>query len=206
MLITISRQYAAGSSAVAQRVADALGWTLLDDELVHQVAQRSGLSPEEVAELDERIPTFMERVAQTNALAYPDMMMPSAEIAVEPEQSKLARITRDLIEELGRRDRLVLVGRAAAAVLARQEGVVRVRLVASREFRIRNAIERLGVPPEEAPGVLEDKDKNRERYHREYYGRDWSDPLLYHMVLNTEVLGMEGAADLVVAHARGRGW
>ena len=206
MLITISRQYAAGSSAVAQRVTDALGWTVLDDELVHQVARRAGMSPEDVAELDERIPTFMERVAQTNALAYPDMMMPSAEIAVEPEQSKLARITRDVIEELGQRDRLVLVGRAAAAVLAQQEGALRVRLVGGREFRIRNAIERLGVPPEDAPAVLADKDRNRERYHREYYGRDWADPLLYHMVLNTEALGTDGAGDLIVARARGLGW
>jgi cytidylate kinase len=206
MLITIARQYAAGSSVVARRVADALGWTVLDDELIYEVAARSGMSPEEVAELDERIPTFMERVAQTNALAYPDLLMPSGEITVEPEQVKAARLMRSVIEELGQQERLVMVGRAAAAVLARRTGALHVRLVASRAFRIRQAIERLGLSPDEAPAVLEDKDKNRERYHREYYGREWRDPVNYHMTLNTELLGFDGAAALIVAGARSMGW
>jgi hypothetical protein len=38
------------------------------------------------------------------------------------------------------------------------------------------------------------------------FGRDWSDPVNYHMVLNTELLGCEGAADLVIARARALGW
>jgi cytidylate kinase len=206
MLITIARQYAAGSSVVARLAADALGWTLLDDELIHEVAARAGMSHDEVAELDERIPSFMERVAQTNALAYPDLLMPSGEIAVEPEHVNIARVMRGVIEELGQRERLVLVGRAAAAVLARRAGALHVRLVASRAFRVRQAIERLGIPADEAPAVLEDRDKNRERYHREFYGRDWRDAANYHMTLNTELLGFDGASALIVAGARHLGW
>ena len=37
MLVTISRQYGAGGSEVARRVADALGWRLVDNELVERV-------------------------------------------------------------------------------------------------------------------------------------------------------------------------
>jgi cytidylate kinase len=206
MHITISRQYAAGSSEVARRVAEQLGWTVLDDELVDQVAERSGLSREEVEELEERIPTFIERVAQTNALAFPDLMIGPAELVAEPEQAKLARVTRSVIEELGRQNRLVLVGRAAAAVLGRRADAIHVKLVASREWRIRRAIERLQLPEAKAAQIVDDRDRNRLRYHREFYARDWADPGNYHMTLNTERLGFDVAAATVVAAARAQGW
>jgi cytidylate kinase len=206
MHITISRQYAAGSSEVARRVADQLGWTVLDDELIDQVAERSGLSREEVEELEERIPTFIERVAQTNALAFPDLMIGPAELVAEPEQAKLARVTRSVIEELGNRSRLVLVGRAAAAVLGRRSDAIHVKLVASREWRIARAIERLDLPEPKAAQVVDDRDRNRLRYHREFYARDWADPVSYHMTLNTERLGFDIAASTVVAAARAMGW
>ena len=45
----------------------------------------------------------------------------------------------------------------------------------------------------------------RARYNREYYHRDWNDPVNYHMVLNTEALGFDGAAEMIVARARGMG-
>jgi cytidylate kinase len=38
------------------------------------------------------------------------------------------------------------------------------------------------------------------------YGRDWDDAVNYHLVLNTELLGVEGAGDLVVARAKALGW
>ncbi len=206
MFVTISRQYAAGGSQVADLVARELGWTVVDNAFVEEIAARSGYAPEDVASLEERVPTFMERFAQSSALSFPDFLMSTPEAVVEPEQLKLARISRDLVEELGRQDRMVFVGRAAAAVLARESAAIHVRLVAPREFRERRAVEHLGVAEKDAARVVEEIDTNRLRYHREYYGRDWRNPVNYHMTLNTELLGFDGAADLVVARARKLGW
>ncbi|MGH7534431.1 MAG: AAA family ATPase, partial [Gemmatimonadales bacterium] len=99
-----------------------------------------------------------------------------------------------------------VVGRAAPAVLGRRDDALHVKVVASREYRIRAAAARLGVGAAEAAAVLDDADRMRGRYHREYYKRDWNDPVLYHMVLNTEALGLDGAAGVVVARAREMGW
>ena len=191
MNITISRQYAAGSSEVARRVADLLGWTVLDDELIDKVADRSGLSREEVEELEERIPTFIERVAQTNALAFPDLMIGPAELVAEPEQAKLARVTRSVIEELGQRSRLVMVGRAAAAVLRPPPTrcTSSWSRAASGASSARSPAARL--PEAKAAQIVDDKDRNRLHYHREFYARDWADPANYHMTLNTERLGFD---------------
>jgi len=206
MFITISRQYGSGGSEVARLVAEALGWTVVDDAFVDQLSERSGLDPDDVVGLEERVPTFLERLAQSSALSFPEYLSSTPEVMEEPGELRLAKLSRQLVEELGRRDRLVFVGRASAAVLARATGSLHVRLVASETYRVRYAIERLGVAEAEAPSLLATTDRNRERYHQEFYGRDWSDPVLYHMVLNTELLGTRGAAKLIESQARELGW
>ena len=60
--------------------------------------------------------------------------------------------------------------------------------------------------PPAAEKLMDETDANRARYHREHYGRDWDDPTHFHMVLNTGLLGLEGAAELILAEARRRGW
>ena len=206
MVITISRQYMAGGSDVASRVAEALGWTVVDDALIDAVAERSGFSPEDVKTLEERVPSFMERFAQSSALSSPENLLSTPSAIEEPATIQLAHVTRAVIEELGGRERLVFVGRAAAAVLARERNAIHVRLVASLESRVQEAIRQLGVSEDEARATVEERDRGRERYHKELFGRDWNDSVNYHLVLNTEILGRAGAAELIVARARALGW
>lgn len=206
MLITISRQFGAGGSQVASLVARELAWKLIDDELVDRVAERAGVSREEVAAREERAPSFIERLARLTALELPELFLPSAEAIQEFGEAHLVRITRALVEEIAAEGRCVVVGRASAAVLARSADTLHVRLVAPLEIRIRTATERLGLDPGEAPRIVEERDQNRARYHREYYERDSNDPVHYDMVLNTGRLGFEGAAGVIVARARALSW
>jgi cytidylate kinase len=59
---------------------------------------------------------------------------------------------------------------------------------------------------QKAAAAVDESDSTRARYHRQYYHRDWNDPVNYHMVLNTGALGLEGATSLIVSEARRRGW
>lgn len=204
MLITISRQYGSGGSAIAQRVAEALAWRLVDNELVERVAIRAGLSTEEVAERDERAPSFIERLARVLASATPELFPPPAGTVLEQSEQDLVRITEAVVADLASEGNVVLVGRSAPAVLDRAEGALHVKLVASAGFRIRATTARFGLDSKDAERIMRETDANRERYHREYYHRDWNDPLNYHMTLNTERLGLEGAADVIVEEVRRR--
>ncbi len=208
MLITISRQFGAGGSQVARQVAERLGWRVVDNELIEEVAARAGLPPEHVAEREERISTFVERLARTLAAASPDVFPPpdSAGAVVDVPETDLVRITETVVAEIAGQGRVVLVGRAAPAVLSREADALHVKLVAPRGFRIQVAAGRLGCAPDKAAAVLDRTDRNRARYLREYYRRDWDDPVNYHLVLNTGVLGFEGATELIVARARSLGW
>ena len=67
-------------------------------------------------------------------------------------------------------------------------------------------MDRLAVDEKAAARAIHDTDGRRARYHKSYYQRDWDDPVNYHLVLNTESLGYQGAADLIVHRARALGW
>ena len=101
---------------------------------------------------------------------------------------------------------MVLVGRAAPAVLARERDAIHVKVVAPRDWRARTIVERLGVPAEEAARLTDETDRNRARYHQQHYHRDWGDPANYHLVLNTAALGLDGAAEVIVGRATALGW
>lgn len=208
MLITISRQYGAGGSEVAARVARALGWRVVDNELIERVAARAGLTPEDVAQREERVSTFIERLARTVVAATPELVVPPEAGGTAPSlgEADLVRVTERVVEEIAAEGRVVLVGRAAPAVLARERDAIHVKVVAPREWRVRVAAGRLGVSTDEASTITDETDRMRARYHRQHYQRDWADPANYHMVLNTAALGLDGAAELVVGRARELGW
>jgi cytidylate kinase len=206
MIITISRQFGAGGSAVAARTAAALGWSLVDNEIVDQVALRAGLSPAEVAQHDERVPTFVERLSRTLAVSSQEFAMPVPDVPSALDEPSLVRITQAVVKEAASHGRVVLVGRAAPVVLGQQESTLHVRLVAPLDFRIRQVMDREQVDAKHAEKMIGEIDVRRAKYHREYYDRDWEDPLHYQMVLNVGVLGVDAAAALVVFRARQMGW
>jgi cytidylate kinase len=81
-----------------------------------------------------------------------------------------------------------------------------VKLVAPRPFRLRLAMEADHLDLRTAERRLDETDAQRARYHREHYQRDWDDPVHFHMLLNTGLLGLEGATELIVTRARALGW
>jgi cytidylate kinase len=197
MIITISREFGAAGGQVAQQLADALGWTLIDNELIDEVAKRAGLEPEEVAEREERAPSFIERLSRTLASAMPEFVAPEGGTLPDTTEERLVKVTEGTVSDLAGHENIVLVGRAAAAVLASRPGAIHVKVVAPRQERIARIAARMGVDLKEAEKLVNDSDGNRSRYHKQYYQRDWNDASSYHLVVNTGKVGLEGAVALI---------
>ena len=143
-LITITRQYAAGGSEVAKHVAAELGWTVIDNEFVDEVARRAGLTPDEVAQKEERAPGLLARIARTLAAGSPEMS--TGEFAAttalpdaEAEEATIVKLTERVITEAATHGRAVLVGRGAQAVLARRPNALHVYLVGPKAWRMEMA-------------------------------------------------------------------
>lgn len=207
-LVTITRQYASGGSEIARLVVERLGWTLIDNEFVDQVARLAGLSHDEVARRDERAPGLLERLARTLAVASPEMFISTggSPPPVEADEELVLKMTERVIEEAASEGRVVLVGRGAQAVLATRANALHVYVIASKPFRRKVAVERLGVDPANADKVIEETDQHRDQYVKTHYGRDRQDLRQYDFVLNAERLGFDGAAEVIVEEVKRRGW
>lgn len=202
-VITISRQFGSGGSDVARLVAARLGWTLIDNEFVDRVATRAGLSAEEIAEQQERVPTLIERLARALTVSSPEMFAAAADPGTAlPPESRIVRLTEAVIAEAVQQDHVVLVGRGAQAYLAERAGALHVYVMAPREQRVAAAGRRLGVSSEEAAKALDRADDGRRAYVKTHYGRHWEDAANYDLALNSGQLGYEGCANLIVAATR----
>ncbi len=201
-VITISRMYGSGGSEVAQRVAAALGWSLLDNDIVDAIAERSGLTRAEVSAQDERVPSLVERLASALSLGSPEMLPPVPTGPVETTEERIIAVTQRVIEEAVQAGPAVFVGRGAQCLLAEREDALHVFCYAPRSALRKYAMDTFKVGQDEADKMVAEQNKQREQYVRRHWNRNWLAHENYHLCLNTAWLGLDGAADLVVDAAR----
>jgi cytidylate kinase len=207
-VITVTRQYGAGGSEVARRVAALLGWTVIDNEFVSAVAAQAGLPPEAVAASEERVPSLMARMAQALAVSSPEVFVPVETTGEAPDEAALAAVTERVVREAAAHGRVVIVGRGGQSILARipHSEALHVYVTAPRDVRVAAVMQRLGVSAHDAAHVADTTDADRDRYVHRFYGRRRDDPANYHLAVNTALLGFDGAAATIVCAASQRGW
>jgi CMP/dCMP kinase len=201
-VITISRMYGSGGSEVAQRVATALGWTLLDNALVDAVAQRLGVSPADVEAVEEKMPSLVQRLADAMAYTSPELAPATAEAPMPPSDERVVEVTHRIITEAVQTGNVVLVGRGAQCMLAARQDAVHAFCYAPMEALVARVSKRRAISPDEARREVEETNTQREHYVKAHFKRKWKAHENYHLCLNTGWLGIDGAADLVLAAAR----
>ena len=205
MIITISRMFGSGGSDVAARVARELRWTLLDNAVVDAVAERLGVSRAEVSSMEERVPSLVERIVSTLTMSAPELSpaVDDSSLMVTAE-TRIVDVTKRVMEEAVAQGNAVLVGRGAQALLADRADALHVFCYARRAFLVDYAINHRGIDPANAEHEVDERNKQREQYVKRHWGRDWRSFDNYHLCVDTGRLGIESAAELIVAAARER--
>lgn len=192
-VITISREAGSGAHAVADALIErlqahasgtAIPWKVFDRELVEEVLEQH--------DLPERMAEFM---AEDRMSAIADTL--DELFGLHPSSSSLVRKTADTILHLAELGNAIIIGRAGSIVARHVSGAFHVRLVGSRDRRIAHTMSYHELTRDEATDYVMQHDLGRKRYVEKYYSRDIEDPLLYHVVMNTDRLGYEGAARLI---------
>ena len=202
--VTISRMYGSGGSEIAELVAKTLGWTLYDNDIVDEIAARSGLPAAEVAEREERGPSLVERISGAFTLGTPEAMPAFVEGQVTTPDEEIVATTRSIIEDAVKKGPAVLVGRGAQCLLAARSDGLHVFCHAPTAALVDYAVRKLGIPAGEAEKKVHDMNKQREQYVQRHWGRKWMSPLNYHLCIDTSWAGIEGAAELIARAARER--
>ncbi|TMQ87445.1 cytidylate kinase-like family protein [Actinomadura soli] len=207
-VVTISATYGAGGSAVGLAVAGRLGLRFVDRAIPELVAGEIGCTLEEALAHDGRAESGIGRILAgaarlpTVALGM-DVYIPDHGF-VPPEE--FVEHTESVITRVADRGGAVLLGRAAAVVLAGREDALHVRLDGPRERRLARAITAaIDGPPRpdrEVERMLEANDRARTAYVKHFYGVDPGDPRLYHLVIDATRFPASATVELIVAAAR----
>jgi len=176
--ITISRQMSSRGDELALQVAQQLGWRRIDRDLINTAAKAAGAPQVALAEIDE--------------LGLLDLR-PTAEER-QAYQSHVERFIRELAEK----GDVVIVGRGGQVVLRDQPDVFHIRVVAPLEKRITWLQQEKKLSAEAARACLEKCNRTRTRYVWRNYGAHLDDPTLYHVIVNTGLLDLPQAVNLVV--------
>jgi len=186
-VICISHAQGAEGGAVGKLVADRLGFAFADDAIVSEAARAAGLFAESVS--------------------YAERKDAKRSIEVDFGRIEKTETLRDLIkaaiDETAARGEVVIVSHAASYALADRDGVLRVLVTAPDATRRERIAEAEGIDEKKAGKEMNDSDDGRATYLQRFYGVKSEQPTDYDLVVNTERLGADGAAGLVVAAAGG---
>lgn len=193
ILIVIGRQFGSGGKRIGRLVADMLGVSYYDKELMTEAAQTFGFSPEIFARTDEKKPSPFRSVLHLvlgapQASADPDTLSPEN---IYGAQSRV-------IKGLCGQESCVIVGRSADYVMRDHPHLLSVFLHAPDEVRIRRILERGEVSePDAALELARKRDTEREGYYNYYTGRRWGVSSNYHLSIDTSMMSDEESARLI---------
>jgi cytidylate kinase len=201
-VVTVSRMYGSGGSEVAQGIARRLGFPVLDDALVDEVAARLGSTRAEVQARAERVPSLVERIAEALTLGSQEVMAATLSRSLPPTEARVLEVTRRVIDEAVGQGPVVLVGRGAQQMLARRVDAVHVLCYAPPAALVERVMRREGLDAPTAERLVSETNDRREQYTRRNWSRSWLGHENYHLCLNTAWLGIEASAELAAQTAR----
>ncbi|HZB94640.1 MAG TPA: cytidylate kinase-like family protein [Herpetosiphonaceae bacterium] len=199
-VITVSRLTGSGGAAIGQQIAERLGVSYLNRQIIEEVARRVGTSEAHAAQNDERAEAFVERLARVLWLTDP-ALIPVARpepLLYGSTSQVFVEATRQLIREAAATGNAVIFGHGSQFILAGQPGVLHVRFAAPLAYRVEQVMQREGNSRAEAERRVRTEDQRRANYIRQYYQADWhaSDP--FHLILNTALWDAETCIRLVL--------
>jgi cytidylate kinase len=196
-VVCISRALGAGGEDVARLVSERLGFVYVDEEIVARAAERSGVDHETVAD-EERRKSLMANLIAAMADGGSALGAPPVERTWnEPSSDDLRSFIRDAIEEFAAKGNAVIVAHAAAQALPSSMGALRVFVTASPETRAARVAEAEGLDSSRAEKAIKSSDLARADYLKRFYGVKEL-PTSYDLVVNTDALSLERAADVIV--------
>jgi cytidylate kinase len=182
-IITISPQMGSGGPEIGMALAQRLGYRYVDQELIADAVRRYGLAEEKASHLDESKPTLFERF--------------------DVETRRYITVMQTTLLEFAEQDNHVLMGRGGQWLLRGIPQVLRLRVIAPFEMRVKQWIKRTaemtGDTPNQRAAVefVRRDDTERAGRMRYLYEVDLDDPSLYDLIVNTEKLRYEAAVDMV---------
>jgi cytidylate kinase len=176
-IIMISRGTFSGGKAVAEGLAGRLNYPCISNEIIFDAAEAYGVPEERLTAVLQEPPKIW-RQRPGRRLAHMNFV----------RTALLKKVVND---------NLVYYGYAGHLLLTGISHVIRVRIIADMEYRLKAAMTQEGLNRPAAKEMIDTLDRKSEKWTQTLYGIQWSDPALYDVVLNLDGMRIEAAVDIV---------
>lgn len=218
-VITLSRELGSSGDRVATLVVERLGLAIVDRERLYRAARAAGISEAVLHEMEVSAEQTLvsqvlrslrsvpptpterrERRAVVPPLTSPlggvfSPVLPPASIAI----AELVRMLNQVIEKRAREGNVLFLGQGTAVLLRGYPNTLHVRTFAPLDQRVATLQERENLSKTTALRRIRASDRQRAEYLRRFHNERWNDPGLYHLLINTALVPLAVAADLIVA-------
>ena len=180
-IITISREFGSGGRFIGEEVAKKLGIAYYDNNIIGQIAEKSGLSPEYIQENAELSP-------KKGLFAY---AFSGRDITGKSVEDMVYEAQRNIILELAEKEPCVIIGRNADYILKDRDDVLNVFIHGDMPEKIKRITGLHNVEEKEAVKMMTDTDKRRRTNYNFYTDQNWGKASNYTLCLNSSQLGYD---------------
>jgi cytidylate kinase len=184
-IVTIEREFGAGSGAIAAKLAPRLNWELWDQNFAAEITRRARVDLAVVRRCEERVDPPLARLVKV-------FMRGSFEHQVSVQETELfdadcmVVLMQEIIEAVAASGNCVLIGRGGPYFLRKCPTAFHVFVCASRQEKLRR-LATMGRIREEAEHLIDTIDRERMAFAKKYFRMDWPCRQLYHVMVNSGV-------------------
>ena len=187
-IITISREFGSGGRFIGEEVAQQLGIAYYSGNIIDQIAQQSGLSPEYIEENAELSP-------KKGFFAYAFL---GRDITGKSVDDMLYEAQRKVILELADKESCVIIGRNADYILKDRDDVLNVFIHGDMPEKTQRIMGLYNVEEKEAVKMMADTDKRRMANYNFYTDQKWGKASNYTLCLNSSKLGYDRCEKIIM--------
>nr|WP_303020455.1 cytidylate kinase-like family protein [uncultured Blautia sp.] len=187
-IITISREFGSGGRFIGEEVAKKLGIAYYDKNIINQIAEESGLSPDYIQESAELSP-------KKGILAY---ALAGRDITGKSVEDMVYEVQRKVILELAEKEPCVIIGRNADFILKDRDDVLNVFIHGNMPEKMKRICQLYNVSEQDAVKMMTDTDKRRMTNYNFYTDQRWGKASNYTLCLNSSQLGYDKCEEIIM--------
>ena len=183
-VLTLCMLPGSNGAAIAEKVAQTLGFDYFNRELIEVIAKEADVSPESLEKI--------ERERFSGIQDFISLLMDEKYLW----RGVYLEHLENIVNAIGERGYALIVGRGGNFILERQQRLA-VRVVAPLEFRIDNIAQRRNLSREEAKKQILHRESRRAAFVKQSFKADINDPIHYDLVVNSESVGIDNAVGMI---------
>ena len=187
-IITISREFGSGGRFIGEEVAKKLGIAYYDKDIINQIAEESGLSPDYIQESAELSP-------KKGILAY---ALAGRDITGKSVEDMVYEVQRKVILELAEKEPCVIIGRNEDFILKDRDDVLNVFIHGNMPEKMKRICQLYNVSEQDAVKMMTDTDKRRMTNYNFYTDQRWGKASNYTLCLNSSQLGYDKCEEIIM--------